>query len=193
MSSNTKRAIAYGSAVAVTIAALVAVFIDNRREATFFPDGRDRRWPVTPVVVSYSAGVGQAWGPQVRDAVKAINDEVDCTVLDTSGAPANIRILTPVDDSPCANQGTEIVGDTGAITHVCDRGTTDIVVWQLVHTRQAYLALKHELLHALGLDHDNGGLMAPVLRQQDWDGPLDVPGSLISQRDRNALRDRYCR
>ena len=192
MTGNTKRAIAYGSALGVTILALVAVFVDHRREATFFKDARDRHWPVTPVVVEMSDSVRVVWGPQIRDAIARINEEVDCTVLDTSGAPVNIRILTPLDDSPCANAGTEIGDDSGAITHVCTKGTTDIVVWKLVHVRQAYLGIKHNLLHALGLDHDNGGLMAPVLPDWAWES-IDVPGEMMSRKDVLALRDRYCR
>ena len=56
MTGNTKRAIAYGSALGVTILALVAVFVDHRREATFFKDARDRHWPVTPAPASAGAG-----------------------------------------------------------------------------------------------------------------------------------------
>lgn len=167
----------------------------SRHEPTTFQDARDRIWPVTPVVVGASADVEKAYGQQVRDAVMRINGEVGCTVLSTHGAPVAIRIITAIDDSPCANAGQPVnPDDDGAVTHVCSRGTTDIVLvrggW---HIHQAFLIIKHELLHALGIDHDPSGLMAT--RHPDWNwqaATFDLPGEMMSEADRRVLAARYC-
>lgn len=191
--TNTTRN-AFLISCALLGAAIAALAIRaSRNEATFFQDARDRRWPVTPVVVSYSADVAKAWEAQVQDAVRRINDEAGCTVLSTSGERPDIRIITPLDDSPCANAGRAANPDEpNASTHVCLSGTTDIVLDKGAgHIREAYLIIKHELLHALGLDHDPSGILAPRLPDWSWER-IDVPGEMLSSADRLALADRYC-
>lgn len=191
---------------AVIALAITALHIRARRnEATTFPAGdpRDRVWATTPVVVSASADVAKHFERQVREAVRDLNNEVGCTVLTTSGTTAQVRVLTIIDD-PCRDIGRpEPLPDTaGGATYVCPElvhgqpvpQVTDILLsGGLVEPRKAYVIIKHELGHALGLDDDPGSddVMAPHLTEeswQDWRRPLPW----LSSRDRTALADRYC-
>lgn len=168
---------------------------DRARERDFFPAGdrRDRTWTVTPIVVSASAEVNRLFERQVREAVRAINDETKCNLLTTRGAPVQVRILSVSDDVPCKGAGEPLPDTAGAATYVCHDGTTDIVLSGLeVEGRKMRVLLKHELGHALALDDDPGSddVMGPHLTEQSWkDTTRPLPW--LSTKDRAALAGRY--
>lgn len=173
-----------------------ALFIGNivrhMGEPTFFKDARDRPWPSTPIVVSYSADVAKAFEAEVRKAVEHINDSVGCTLLTTTGEHPQIRILTALDDVPCKAAALhELPKTIDATTFLC-AGTADILLEKVIEPRHAYVIVQHELGHALGLDHDEQGLMAKRWPEAEWQR-TDVPLPRLSIRDATALRERYCR
>lgn len=183
--------------IAASVLLVVGIFaargVDRAKERTFFGDKRDRMWAVTPVVVSASAAVNEQFKTQVAEAVRDINNETKCSLVTISGAPVQIRVLDVSDDVPCMGKGEPLPSTAGAATYVCEHGTTDILLSGLeVEPRKAYVLLKHELGHALGLDDDPGSddVMGPHLTEQSWQD-IVRPLPWLSSKDRKGLRGRY--
>lgn len=179
---NWKRIVALAAAGLIVGAIPVFVIIDYRREPVWLP--APLAWSDLPVTVGWDSAAFGPWNTAIRDAISETNREVGCTVLSPSGKAGQITLLTGIERDVCP--GVSLGPRDTAATYFCRDGSVDIHIQRLGGIAEAYLIVRHELAHGLGLAHDDKGLMAPQLVVTS---PLDS----LSRKDRKALKERYCR
>lgn len=167
----------------VACCAVVALGVwQDRKEATFAPWARDM---VAPITVGWGEDLA-TYHDQIQDAIAATNKEVGCELFIATGLQGSVTLLTSARRDPCG--GYQIQHPERPTTVYCSDGVSiDVVLDRLGAIEDAYVAVRHELGHVAGLDHDSAGLMGAVLPA------ATLPMPSLSSRDRQALRGRYCR
>ena len=162
-------------------------------------------WPTTSLRVAVDPGLG-ADAPEIRTAVAAINRLHIVSLTETApGTRADIVIVPwkapalgglprgVIGRTLAAHRGGRIVGPVSVFTWALrDRATVQRFAPQVT------TMITHELLHALGLPHDDGGcatMNTTSMRRRPSGCPRPGAGTwrcrLIEPRDRDALRALY--
>jgi hypothetical protein len=187
MSSNAKRVIGYGSAVAVFVLALVLIFLDDRRELTLLPDPPQLG---SPILVAVSPGLKEHEG-DILMGIAQIHREVDCPVFSLT-TPANAKVVLKwLDTEACGGKGKSLQNKHVEGMWDCKDGTAEVQFRDLAHPTMRFPVIVHALGHVAGLDHDTSGDSVML----DPPPPM-VEGKLapgFTRKDIGALRDPYCR
>jgi hypothetical protein len=187
VTNSTKRAIAYGAAVGVTILALLAIFIDSKREETLLPNPPQLG---SPILLAFSPGLKEFEGDIIA-AVSQFNREVNCPVFSLT-TPSNARaVLKWLDTEACGGRGKPLKSEHVEGMWDCKDGTAEVQFADLAHPDMRFPVIVHALGHVAGLAHDTSGLSVML----DPPPPM-VHGKLapgLTRKDIGALRDRYCR
>jgi hypothetical protein len=177
---NRTRIVVFALSAVIAAAIPLVAYRDYIREPVWMPE-----------VVPFDAPVTVGWGgdlvgyeDEIRAAVAATNDEIGCSVLSLTGTTGTITLLTSLTRAPCG--GFQVRHPGRPTTVFCKGGESiDVQVDRLGESVEALQIFRHELGHAIGLAHDESGLMAPTIA-------VTTPLHSLSTKDRRALRARYC-
>lgn len=190
MTGETKRIVAYGSAVAVVVGIFVAIWVDNAREPVWLDN--PPQWDRGPILVAYEPGLSYH-EEGIKAAIAQVNREAECTVFSLT-TPSNAKaVLKWVDTEACG------LGDRSKPLaykmHVegmydCKNGTVEVQFADLADPGLRFPIIVHALGHVAGLAHDNSG--SSVMRDPP---PNQVHGQLapgLTRKDARALKRKFC-
>lgn len=189
MTGENKRWVAYGSAVAVTLVAFLAIFIDHKREPTLMADPPQLG---SPILVGISPGLKEHEGDIIH-AIAQVNHEVDCPVFSLTTEAQAKAVLKWLDTEACGDGGKRMLNVGKHVEGMwrCPDGTVEVQFADLAHHEMRYPVIVHALGHVAGLDHDTSGDSVML----DPPPPMR-PGKLapgLTRKDIGTLRDRFCR
>lgn len=190
MTGETKRVVAYASAVVVALVAIAAVTIDNAREPVWLES--PPQWGAGPILVAYEPGLAYH-AADIKAAIAQVNREADCTVFSLT-TPANAKaILKWVDTEACG------LGDRSKpldrMKHVegmwdCRNGTVEVQFAELADPGLRFPIIVHALGHVAGLAHDTSGDSVMLDPPPEMVAGRLAPG--FTRKDGKALKGKFC-
>ncbi len=183
----SKRVIAYGAAGLVTLMALVAVYVDHRREPVWLEN--PPQLGQGPILVGISPGLKEHEG-DILMAIAQVNDEAHCTVFSLTTESNAKVVLKWLDTEAC---GTTRAKPLDVKKHVegmwdCKNGRAEVQFADLADPQLRYPIIVHALGHVAGLAHDFSG--PSVMR--DPPPPMGQPAPGLTPQDAGALKGRWC-